>query len=341
MLPIGNDPTTPTDNNATPDEPFHLDGDTESEKARQEELRAYHRAYYQANKERIKAKVRAWAEANPERVKARQAGYYQANKEHVKARTKAWAEANPERKKETDRAYYEANKEEMGRKNRENYRAKKDYYQEYERRRSKDKVAYNRERSYGISPEEFARLETVQDHRCAICRTPFLPGKRQGAHLDHCHASGRIRGLLCDGCNKGIGAADDDTEILGTIIQYLTVKTHAIAWPKSSKKFRIHYVKSLVGPGRASHRVAERAKKYGISVELLMAMFELQGKGCATCKAAIDPKSANVDHCHKCGQVRGLLCLKCNVCVGMFQDDPKIIRRAIDYLKEYQHDNAC
>lgn len=40
-----------------------------------------------------------------------------------------------------------------------------------------------------------------------------------------------------------------------------------------------------------------------------------------------------IDHCHVTGKVRGLLCNGCNTALGAFQDDPKVLRRAISYLK--------
>lgn len=64
--------------------------------------------------------------------------------------------------------------------------------------------------------------------------------------------------------------------------------------------------------------------------------FELQGGKCAICR---EPPATNrrlsVDHCHKTGIVRKLLCIKCNCIIGMAGDSTEILTKAIDYLKEH------
>lgn len=72
---------------------------------------------------------------------------------------------------------------------------------------------------YGISPEEYERLFQSQGGRCAICRTDQPNGK--GFHLDHDHATGAIRGILCSSCNNGLGRFRDDPAHLQAAIAYL------------------------------------------------------------------------------------------------------------------------
>jgi len=62
------------------------------------------------------------------------------------------------------------------------------------------------------------RLEN-QGGRCAICRNPSPGGKR--LCVDHDHATGRIRGLLCGACNLVLGYARDSEAVLASAIQYL------------------------------------------------------------------------------------------------------------------------
>lgn len=80
-------------------------------------------------------------------------------------------------------------------------------------------------RLYGIGPEALLQLTESQGGICAICGGN--PGKigRRGhhgrLHIDHDHATGRVRGLLCGNCNTMIGLAGEDPEILRKAIEYL------------------------------------------------------------------------------------------------------------------------
>ena len=75
--------------------------------------------------------------------------------------------------------------------------------------RTKDKhAAWNintyRKRKYGLTPTAFRALWNTQHGRCAVCRTPLVL-KRGGYAIDHRHADGRVRGLLCQRCNVLVG----------------------------------------------------------------------------------------------------------------------------------------
>jgi len=72
---------------------------------------------------------------------------------------------------------------------------------------------------YGITPEEYIMMYEKQEGKCAICGQ--LPTTLRGLHTDHNHITNKVRGLLCHGCNTGIGALKEDTEILSNAIKYL------------------------------------------------------------------------------------------------------------------------
>jgi hypothetical protein len=79
-------------------------------------------------------------------------------------------------------------------------------------------------------------------------------------------------------------------------------------------------------------------RTYGISYEEYIELKELQGNCCAICK---NPDSVTkrtdrlfVDHCHTTGEVRGLLCSKCNHGLGHFNDNPSLLLSAIAYLTQ-------
>lgn len=80
---------------------------------------------------------------------------------------------------------------------------------------------------------------------------------------------------------------------------------------------------------------AERRRKelrYGITPEQWQAMWESQGEACAICGTASD--RPHVDHDHKTGVVRGILCHHCNVGLGHAFDDPATLRKMAAYLEE-------
>ncbi len=63
---------------------------------------------------------------------------------------------------------------------------------------------------YGITLDEYNRLLAAQNHCCAICGKPESDYKRKNLSVDHCHDTGKVRGLLCNQCNMGIGQLNDD-----------------------------------------------------------------------------------------------------------------------------------
>lgn len=95
----------------------------------------------------------------------------------------------------------------------------------YDPRRRRD--AYLR-KQFGISLDDYEAMADRQDGRCAVCGlTPESPraGKRftNGVLVvDHCHATGRVRGLLCDPCNRGLGQFGDNIDMLWSAISYLS-----------------------------------------------------------------------------------------------------------------------
>jgi hypothetical protein len=76
-------------------------------------------------------------------------------------------------------------------------------------------------------------------------------------------------------------------------------------------------------------------RKYNIDLEEYYKILNEQNNQCAICKkSSTDLKyMLAVDHCHKTGKVRGLLCSHCNTGLGQFKDDPNLLQLAINYLK--------
>lgn len=70
---------------------------------------------------------------------------------------------------------------------------------------------------YGLTKPQYYEMKRLQNDRCAVCGEEFL----RTPHIDHCHTTGEVRGLLCSGCNTGIGHLKDDVRILENAIRYL------------------------------------------------------------------------------------------------------------------------
>jgi hypothetical protein len=127
---------------------------------------------------------------NLEKNRARNRAYYKANRARTCAQKKAYREAN---------------------------RDKVFAYREKHRARDKE---YSLKRNYGISQAQYDQMFQSQGGKCAICSRGDLK-----LSVDHCHSSGKVRGLLCTNCNTSLGGFRDSTEALLSAVQYL--KQHA------------------------------------------------------------------------------------------------------------------
>jgi hypothetical protein len=73
---------------------------------------------------------------------------------------------------------------------------------------------------YGLSQEQYDAMLVTQGGQCALCRAD-APGGKGSWHVDHCHTTGRVRGLLCHHCNLGLGNFRDNPVVLAAAIEYL------------------------------------------------------------------------------------------------------------------------
>lgn len=74
---------------------------------------------------------------------------------------------------------------------------------------------------YGLTLEEYEAMLAKQGGKCAICCTSEWPGRHNRPHVDHCHTTGRVRGILCTSCNSGLGRFRDRIDLLEAAIVYL------------------------------------------------------------------------------------------------------------------------
>jgi hypothetical protein len=73
---------------------------------------------------------------------------------------------------------------------------------------------------YGITHQDYLDMLEAQNGRCKICGTD-TPGGKGTFHVDHCHNSNKVRGLLCHKCNVGLGHFNDNISLLSAAILYL------------------------------------------------------------------------------------------------------------------------
>lgn len=104
----------------------------------------------------------------------------------------------------------------------------KAYHAEYARQYRKDNPDNTKhtalKKMYGITISEYDELWLQQDGICRICGLPetgVIRGKPISLAVDHCHTTGKIRGLLCHHCNKSLGGFKDDVSLLERAILYL------------------------------------------------------------------------------------------------------------------------
>jgi hypothetical protein len=96
----------------------------------------------------------------------------------------------------------------------------------YKKNHYQKNKAYYRERSlnrtFGITTADYDKLLTVQGGVCAGCQSPSTNEKRtKNFCVDHDHKTGKIRGLLCGPCNRGLGYLHDSPELLERLAAYV------------------------------------------------------------------------------------------------------------------------
>lgn len=120
-------------------------------------------------------------------------------------------------KKEYDKKYYSENKQ----------KRKTQVKQNSAKNRDKERARHIK-KYYGMEWNKYCSMYEQQQNSCAICNKFLLPYKINEdtkqvdiAHVDHCHTTLKIRGLLCKDCNDLLGSAKDNVVLLRNAIKYL------------------------------------------------------------------------------------------------------------------------
>lgn len=153
---------------------------------------------------------------------------------------------------------------------------------------------------YGLTPADVTAMIQMQEGRCGICSREM--GTRP--HIDHDHLTGRVRGILCPRCNLALGFI----EALGVeqLREYLCRPSNV---PQLTSR--------LKQPGW-SVADRKRALLYGLSPEAFSELMESQEARCGLCRNLFEekPRAFDIDHDHRSGRVRAILCRTCNNAAG-------------------------
>lgn len=141
----------------------------------------------------------------------KKAEYYQKTKPERNRKTKEWAEANREKRRDYSKRYALKNKDRCAAATRAWYQKNREHALKMGRER-------NLKRFYGLTMEQFNQILKSQKGKCLICKLKITA---KTPHVDHCHKTGAVRGILCNNCNSGLGMFKDCKKRLLSAMEYL------------------------------------------------------------------------------------------------------------------------
>jgi len=170
--------------------------------------------YAQARKEK--------AEADPEYKKKRNeqgCKDKEARKEYMADYYKANPEKFPGRTPEQQAAYNEARRKKYAENAvwRDGHKATVRAWAEA----NPEKRFAQRLRQYGITPEQYKQMMDAQGNACAICGYSDTTDPKMFPHVDHCHETNKVRGILCSHCNMAIGKFKNSEKLLLSAAEYV------------------------------------------------------------------------------------------------------------------------
>ncbi|MGH8986882.1 MAG: endonuclease VII domain-containing protein [Acidimicrobiia bacterium] len=105
-----------------------------------------------------------------------------------------------------------------------------------------------------------------------------------------------------------------------------------VAWQQQNREYYNQRQREYRREHREAERLGHLRRTFGLTLEDYELLLAPQLGGCAICGEAPGKISLHVDHDHESGEVRGLLCFRCNGGLGQFKEQPTRLLRAADYL---------
>ena len=148
-----------------------------------------------SSKEKKAQYQREYRAKNPDRVRQHRKKYDTKNAEKIRQYKKAYCAKNAEKMKRVS--------------------------MEWRKNNPKKWLAIQLRNKYGITIEQMVAAMEKQNHGCAICGYSDTSNPRYFPYVDHCHTTGKFRGVLCATCNTGLGLFKDSSELLKTAALYI------------------------------------------------------------------------------------------------------------------------
>lgn len=167
---------------------------------------------YKKNPEKIREQRRQWRKTHFENCRLSGKKYREKYSKERKMRQKEYREKNKEIIHQKLRKYYRENPEKF-----KIYRERRKLWRKANPLESRKSVM---ERLYGINPSAYKQILEKQEGKCAICGCYNLSAKKVFS-IDHCHKTGKVRGLLCSNCNTALGLFKDKASNLLAAANYL------------------------------------------------------------------------------------------------------------------------
>ena len=247
--------------------------------------------------------------------------------EYQRKYNKKYKLKNKEKLKEKNKQYVQNNKEKIK-------KAQKKYRQNNKEKIKKGTKQWVLKTYYNITYEQYLQLSKKQNYVCAICNQPEtkkFKNKIISLSVDHIHLTNPVivRGLLCNSCNGAIGSSKESICIITNAITYLQNKQN-------------YFIKSpkISSPRSLGMRAKKLMYHYHITLDKYNEMLEEQNYVCKICNKPetriVKGKLLPLCIDHKDNIIRGLLCNNCNVMLGHFKDNVRIMKETIKYLKKYK-----